>query len=95
MQDVYNNIDEYNIDKERKILVVFDDMIADMIYNKKLNSIVTELFIRDRKLNISLVFITKSCFKVPKDVRLNTIHLFIMKIPNERKLHKNCIESFI
>ena len=55
MQDVYKNIDEYNTDKERKILIVFDDMIADMINNKK-NSIVTELFIRDRKLNISLVF---------------------------------------
>ena len=67
MQDVYKNIDEYNIDKERKILIVFDDMIADMINNKKL-SIVTELFIRGRKLNISLVFITQSYFKVPKDV---------------------------
>ena len=59
MQDIYKNIDEYNIDKERKILMVFDDMIADMINNKKLNSVVTELFIRDRKLNISLVFITQ------------------------------------
>ena len=58
MCDVYKNIDEYNIDKERKILIVFDDMIADMIHNKKLNSIVTELFIRGRKLNISLVSIT-------------------------------------
>ena len=88
MQDVYNNIDEYNIDKERKILVVFDDMIADMIYNKKLNSVVTELFTRGRKLNISLVFITKSCFEVPKDVRLNTTYLFIMKIPNKWKLQQ-------
>ena len=74
------------MDKERKILIVFDDMIADMINNKKLNSIVTELFIRGRKLNISLVFITQSYFKVPKDVRLNTTHFFIMKIPNEREL---------
>ena len=57
MQNVYKNIDEYNIDKERGILRVFDDMIADMINNKKLNSIVTELFIRGRKLNISLVII--------------------------------------
>ena len=70
MQDVYKNIDEYNIDKERKILIVFDDMIVDMINNKKLNSIVIELFIRGRKLNISLVFITQSYFKVPKDFRL-------------------------
>ena len=88
MQDVYKNIDEYNIDKERKILIVFDDMIADMINNKKLNSIVTELFIRGRKLNISLVFITQSYFKVPKDVRLNSTHFFIMKIPNKRELQQ-------
>ena len=60
MQDVYKNIDEYNPDKENKILIVFDDMIADMIHNKKLDSIVTELFIRGRKLNISLFFITQS-----------------------------------
>ena len=70
MQDVYKNIDEYNVVKERKILIFFDDMIADMINNKKLNSIVTELFIRGRKLNISFVFITRSYFKVPKDVKL-------------------------
>ena len=59
MQDVYKNIDEYNPGKNCKILIVFDYMIVDMINNKKLNSIVTELFIRGRKLNISLVFITK------------------------------------
>ena len=88
MQDVYKNIDEYNPDKENKILIVFDDMIADMINNKKLNSIVTELFIRGRKLNISLVFITQSYFKVPKDVRLNSTHFFIMKIPNKRELQQ-------
>ena len=63
-------------------------MIADMIQNKKLNSIVTELFIRGRKLNISLVFITQSYFKVPKDVRLNTTHSFISKIPNKRELQQ-------
>ena len=88
MHNVYKNIDEYNIDKECKILIVFDDMIADMINNKKLNSIVTELFIRGRKLNISLVFITQSYFKVPKDVRLNTTHFFIAKIPNKRELQQ-------
>ena len=82
MHDVYKNIDEYNTDEERKILIVFDDMIPDMINNKKLNSIVTELFISSRKLNISIFFITKSYFKVPKDVRLNSTHFFIMKIPN-------------
>ena len=88
MCDVYKNIDEYNIDKEHKILIVFDDMIADIIKNKKLNSIVTELFIRGRKLNISLVFITQSYFKVRKDVRLNTTHFFISKIPNKRELQQ-------
>ena len=59
MQDVYRNIDKYNADKEHKILIVFDDMIAGMINNKKLNSIITDLFIRGRKLNICLVFITQ------------------------------------
>ena len=88
MQDVYKNIDRYNADKKRKILIVFDDMIADMINNKKLNSIVTELFIRDRKLNIYIVFITQSYFKVPKDNRLNSTHFFIMKIPNKRELQR-------
>ena len=70
MRGVYKNIDEYNPDKENKILIVLDDMISDMNNNKKLDSIVTELFIRGRKLNIPLVFITQSYFKVPKDLRL-------------------------
>ena len=74
MHDVYKNISEYNPDKENKILIVFDYMIADMIHNKKPNLIVTELFIRGRELNISLVFITQSYFKIAKDVRLNTSH---------------------
>ena len=91
MHDVYRNINDYNPDKENKILIVFDDMIADVINNKKLNSIVTELFIRVRKLNISLVFITQSYFKVPKDVRLNTTHFFIMKIPNKGELQQIAI----
>ena len=66
-------------------------MIADMINNKKLNSKVTDLFIRGRKLNISLVFITQSYLKVPKDVRLNTSHFFITKIPNKRELQQIAI----
>ena len=76
MNDVYKNIDMCNPDKENKILIVFNDMIADMINNKKLNSVITKLFIRGRKLNISLVFIAQSYFKVPKDVRLSTTHFF-------------------
>ena len=91
MHDVYKNIDEYNHDKENKKLIVFDYMIADMIHNKKLNSIVTELFIRGRKLNISLVFVTQSYFKAPKDVKLNTSHFFIAKITNKRKLQQIAI----
>ena len=72
-------------------ILVFDDMIADMIHNKKLNSVVTKLFIRGRKLNNSLVFITQSYFKVRKDVRLNTSHVFIAKIPNKRELQQIAI----
>ena len=86
MHNVYKNIDEYNPDIENKTLIVFRDMIADMIINRKLDSIVTELFIRGRKLNISLVFITQSYFKVPKDVRLNTTHFVIAKIPYKKEL---------
>ena len=65
MPHVYKNIDEYNLEKENKILVVFDDMIAGMIHNKKLTSVLTELFIRGRKLNTFLVFITQSYLKFP------------------------------
>ena len=88
MDDVYKNIEEYNPNKKRKILIVFDDMIADMLSNKKLNPIVTESFIRGRKLNISLAFITQSYFVVPKNIRLNSTHYFIMKIPNKRELQQ-------
>ena len=88
MRDVYKNVNYYNLDKENKILMVFDDMITDVINNKKLKSIVTELFIRERKLNISPVLITQSYFKVPKDVRLNTTHFFVAKIPSKRELRQ-------
>ena len=90
MDNVHKKIEEYNPNKKRRILIDFDDMIADMLRKKKKNSRVTELFVRGRKLNISLVFITQSYFKVPKDVRLNTTHLFIIDIPikeNSNKLH--------
>ena len=91
MQDVYKNIEDYNPIKKRKKLIVFDDMIADMINNSKLNPLVTELFIRCRKLNISIVFITQSYFKVPKDVCYIKFYksiLQIMKIPNKRELQQ-------
>ena len=89
MDDIYKNIEEYNPNKKRKILILFDDMIADMLSSKKLNSIIIELFIRDIKLNISLVFITQSYFAVPKDVRLNCMHYHIMKIQNKREFAFN------
>ena len=71
-------------------MILFDDMIADMLSNKKVNPIGTELFIRGRKLNISLVFITQSFFAVPKSIRLNSTLNFIMKIPKKR-VSTNCI----
>ena len=88
MQDAHNNIENYNPGKKRQILIVFDNMIADMINNKKLNPVITELFIRGRKLNISIAFITQSYFKVPKDVRLNSTHFFITRIPNKTELQQ-------
>ena len=88
MQDVYKNIEDYNPRKNRKIWIIFDDMITDMINNKKINSIAAELFIRGRKLIISIVFITQPYFKVPKNVRLNSTQFFIMKIPNKRELQQ-------
>ena len=78
--DVYENIHDYNSRRKRKILIVFDDMIADIMTNRKFQPIIRELFIRCRKLNISLVFITQPYFSVPKDVRLNSTHYLIMKI---------------
>ena len=88
MDDIYKNIEEYDPNKKRKILIVFDDMIADMLSNKKLNPIVTEIFILHRKPNISLVFITQSYFALPKSIRLNSTHYFVMKIPNKRELQQ-------
>ena len=91
MDDIYENIDDYNPNRRRKILIAFDDMIADIMTYKKFQSIIKELFIRCRKLNISLVFITQSYFSVPKDVRLNSTHYFIMKINNKRELQNIAI----
>ena len=88
MDDIYKNIKEYNPIKKHEILINFDDMIADMLSNKILNPVVTELFIRGTKLNISLVFITQSYFTVPKNIRLNSTHYSIMKIPNKGELQQ-------
>ena len=86
MNDVNENIDEYNPNRKRKILIVFDDVIADIMKNKAFQVIIKELFIRCRKVNISLVFITESYFSVPKDVRLNLTHYLIMKINSMQEL---------
>ena len=86
MSDVYENIDNYNPNRKRKRLIVFHDMIADIVKNKRFQSIIKELFIICRKQNISLAFITQSYFSVPKDVRLNSTHYLIMKINNKREL---------
>ena len=84
MDNIYENIDHCNPSRKRKILIVFDDMIADIMTNEKFQAIIKELFIRCRKLNSSLVFITQSYFSVPKAVRLNSTHYLIMKINNKR-----------
>ena len=88
IDDVYENLEEYNPTKKRRVLIVFDDVIADMEANKNLNPIFTELFLRGRKLNISFVFMSQSHFKVPKTIRLNATHYFIIKIPNTKGLQK-------
>ena len=91
MDDVYNNIDDYNAKRKRKVLIVFDDMIADIMTNTKFQAIIRELFIRCRKLNISVVIITQSCFSVPKKVRINSTHYLIMKIHSRRELQQIAI----
>ena len=91
MNDVDENIDDYNPSRKRKILMVFDDMIADIMTNKKFQVIFKELFIRCRKVNISLVFIMQSYFSVPEDVRLHSTHYLIMKIKNRKELQNVAI----
>ena len=91
MDDIYENIDDYNLGRKKKILIVFDDMKTDIMNNKKFKAIIKELFIRCTKLNISLVFITQSYFTVPKDVRLNSTHYLIMKINNRKELQNIAI----
>ena len=86
MDNVFEDIDDYNPNGQWKILIVFDDMIADIMANKKFQVIIKKLFIRCKKLNISVMFMTRSYFSVPKDVRLNSTHYLIMKINNKREL---------
>ena len=86
MNDIHKSVEEYNPNKEQKILIVFDDMIADMLSNKKINP--AELYIRQRKTNIFLAFIIQSFFAVQKNIRINSTSYFVMKIPNKRDLQQ-------
>ena len=86
MNDVLEDINSYNKKRDKKVLIIFDDMIADIMRSKKFKAIVKELFIRCRKLNISIVFITQSYFRTPKDARLSSTHYILMKISNKKEL---------
>ena len=93
MDDVLDDINNYNTTRDKKVLIVFDDMIADIMSSKKFKAIIKELFIRCRKLNISIVFITQSYFRMPKDARLNSTHYIIMKIQSRRQLQNMAQEN--
>ena len=94
MDDVYENTNDYNPSRERKKLIVFDDIIADIMTYRRFQAIIKELFIRCRKLNISLVFITQSYFSVPKNVRVNLTHYLITKINNKKELQNIAFNDF-
>ena len=88
MNDVLDNINNYNKNRDKKVLIVFDDMIADIEYNKNFKRIIKELFYRACKINLSIVFITQSYFRALKDARLNSMHYIIMKINNKKELKR-------
>ena len=86
MSDVLDHINNCNKIRDKKVLIIFDDMIADIMRSEKFKAMVKELFIRCRKLNISVVFITQSYFRTPKDATLNSTHYILMKIGNKKEL---------
>ena len=86
MNDVLNDINNYNKNRDKKVLIVFDDMVADIEYNKNFKRIIKELFYRARKINVSIVFITQSYFRALKDARLNSTNYILMKIGNKKEL---------
>ena len=88
MNDVLDDINNYNKNRDKKVLIVFDDMIADIEYNKNFKRIIKELFHRARKINVSIVFITQSYFRALKDAILNGMHYIIMKIKNKKELKR-------
>ena len=91
MDDIYDDIEDYNKNRKRKVLIDFDDMFSLVMPNKKIQQVLKELFIRCRKLNISLCFLTQSYFSVPKDVRLSCTHYIIFKLKNKRELQNIAI----
>ena len=93
MDDVFTNIDDYNKQRKWKVLIIFDEMIADIMSSKNLKAIISELFIRCRKLNISIIFITQSYFRTPKDARLNSTNYVIMKIQSKKELQNIAQEN--
>ena len=88
MNDVLDDINNFNKNRDKKVLIVFDDMIADIEYYKKVKRIIKELFFRARKINVSIVFITQSYFRALKDARLNSTHYILMKIGNKKELKR-------
>ena len=92
MDDIFENIEDYNKKRKRKDLIVFDDKISPVIANKKAQQVLKDLFIRCRKLNILLCFLTQSYFSVPKDVRLNCTHYIKRELNNKRELQNIAIQ---
>ena len=88
MDDVLDDINNYNENTNKKVLIVFDDVIADIEYNKKFKRIIKELFCRARKINVSIVFIAQSYFRALKDARLNSTYYILMKIGNKKELKR-------
>ena len=88
MNDILDDINNYNKNRDKKVLIVFDDMIADIEYNKNFKRIIKELFYRARKISVSIVFITQSYFRVLKDARLNSTHYILMKRGNKKELKR-------
>ena len=92
MDDILSDIEDYNKKRKRKVSIIFDDMISHVISDKKARQILKDLFLRCRKLNISLCFLTQSYFSVPKDVRLNCTHYILFKLNNRRELQNISID---
>ena len=88
MSDALDDINNYNKKRDKKVLIVFDDMIADIEYNKDFKRIIKKLFYRARKINVSIVFITQSYLRALKDARLNSTHYILMKISNKKELKR-------